>query len=899
MSANPADSENSLADWFEALLALDADACAMQLDALPGDLALRLRALLAADAEPDTDIDAALRPDADASTAPDLSGQRIGAWRVLRELGAGGMGTVLLAERDDAGFTQQAAIKLIRGFPSQDGMRRLRQERQILAQLDHPDIARLIDGGETDAGQPYLVVEFVRGETLDTWLRRVNPDRDARIALIERIGAAVQHAHQHLVIHRDLKPSNVMVNDEGEIKLLDFGVAKLIDAGDSGLQGSTRVFTPGYASPEQAAGQSIGVATDIYSLGAMLREALAGLSGDAELSGILAKATADRPGDRYATMAAFCDDLSRYRRGLPISAAADTPLYRARKFVARHRVGSAATVIALLLAAGFVWRLQIERERALAAEAMAAQERDSARQSLALLQGVFDRVAPGVALGKPIGTRDFIAATEAQLAATTMTDARVGASVLTTLATIYQQLGEPARAATLLRDALHRLPAPASPEAALERAALHEELASAELGISDFDGAGQAFTAAAELRRQWAPDDIEGRFRSLRNRGWLAYRRGLNDQALPDLEAALLLAQQHPDLMDQRIEDTLSALSDIALRDGAIEAADAYARDHLSRVEARVQRGHPDLIAALRQRASVLNQLGRYVDAQAMLRDAIAMHEEAIGNRGARLSDLENDLAVSLNDSGDALAALPHAERALALTDQSRNSPLDRAVVIMNLASTFENAGDYVRAESLMREGVALYMAHSVPEAKDRLRAEGNHARVLGLLGRFDAARAVFESVRQRHETGDGERGWPWAFESVRQAQMERRAGRLADALALLDAAEPTFAAALPEHHPALAQPLRIRGQVALAQGRIDDAQHAFDQAAALIGDEGLAFDRAIVACEQAAVALARGDRSTATALLGKHLPILRSATLPSEVNRKDAEALARRLALD
>ena len=138
-----------------------------------------------------------------------------------------------------------------------------------------------------------------------------------------------------------------------------------------------------------------------------------------------------------------------------------------------------------------------------------------------------------------------------------MTDARVGASVLTTLATIYQQLGEPARAATLLRDALHRLPAPASPEAALERAALHEELASAELGISDFDGAGQAFTAAAELRRQWAPDDIEGRFRSLRNRGWLAYRRGLNDQALPDLEAALLLAQQHPELMDQRIEDTL------------------------------------------------------------------------------------------------------------------------------------------------------------------------------------------------------------------------------------------------------------------------------------------------------------------------------------------------------
>jgi tetratricopeptide (TPR) repeat protein len=899
VSANPADSERSLAEWFDALLALDADARATRLDALPGDLAARLRALLAADAEPDTDIDVALRPDADASTSADLSGQRIGAWRVLRELGAGGMGTVLLAERDDAGFTQQAAIKLIRGFPSQDGMRRLRQERQILAQLDHPDIARLIDGGETEAGQPYLVVEYVRGDTLDAWLRRVDPDRDARIALVERIGAAVQHAHQHLVIHRDLKPSNVMVNDEGEIKLLDFGVAKLIDAGDSGPQGSTRVFTPGYASPEQAAGQTIGVATDIYSLGAMLHEMLADVRGDAELSGILAKATADRPGDRYATMAAFCDDLSRYRRGLPISAAADTPWYRARKFVARHRIGSAATLMALALGAGFVWRLQVERERALAAEAMAAQERDSARQSLALLQGVFDRVAPGVALGKPIGTRDFIAATEAQLAYAATTDARVGASVLTTLATIYQQLGEPARAATLLRDALHRRPAPASPEAALERAALHEELASAELGISDFDGAGHAFEAAAELRRQWAPGDIDGRFRSLRNRGWLAYRRGLNDQARPDLEAALRLAQQHPELMDQRIEDTLSALSDIALRDGAIEAADAYAGDHLGRVEARAPRGHPDLIAALRQRASVLNQLGRYAEAQAMLRDAIAMHEEAIGDRGARLSDLENDLAVSMNDSGDALAALPHAERALALTDQSRNSPLDRAVVLINLASTFENAGDYVRAESLMREGVMLYATHSAPEAKDRLRAEGNHARVLGLLGRFDEARTLFESVRTRHEHGDGGSGWPWAFESVRQAQMERRAGRHAAALALLDAAEPAFAAALPERHPALAQPLRIRGQIALAEGRIDEAQRDFEQAAALIGNDALAFDRAIVACEQAAVAFARGDRAAATALLHAHLPVLRGATLPGEVNRTAAEALAARLGLD
>ncbi|HWT14883.1 MAG TPA: serine/threonine-protein kinase [Patescibacteria group bacterium] len=898
MSANPAESERALADWFDTLIVLDADARSARLNALPAALSTRLRALLDADAAADAAIESALRPDAEAAVAPDMSGQRIGAWRVLRELGAGGMGTVLLAEREEAGFTQQAAIKLIRGFPSRDGIRRLRQERQILAQLDHPDIARLIDGGETDAGQPFLVVEYVRGETLDVYLRTKQPDRDARIALIERIGAAVQHAHQHLVIHRDLKPSNVMVNDAGDIKLLDFGVAKLIDVGDSHLQGSTRVFTPGYASPEQTAGRSVGIATDIYSLGAMLREACDGDRIDAELGGIIAKATAVLPGDRYVTVAAFCDDLARYRRGWPISAAADTRWYRARKFVARHRLGTAASLIALALGLAFVWRLQIERTRAVAAEATAARERDSARQSLALLQGIFDRIAPGVALGKPIGTRDFIAATEAQLAKQPIADVHAGTSVHATLAAIYQQLGDPVRAAELLRGLLARLPDPGNEGEALERAALHEELASALMGTSDLDGAGQAFATAAALRARWAPEQPEGRFRTLRNRGWLTYRRGLNEQARPDLEAALTLAKQHPDLLDQRVEDTIAALSDIALRRGELESADTYSREHLGRVEARVQRGHPDLIAALRQRATVLNQLGRYRDAQQMLRDAIAMHEQVIGDRGTRLADLENDLAVSLNDSGEALAALPHAERALALTDQNRNSPLDRAVVLVNLASTFENAGDYPRAEALMQEGVSLYATHSPPEAKDRLRAEGNLARVLGLRDRFAESRALFEAVRSRHQEIDGERGWSWAFESVRQAQMERRAGRYDAAIALLDAAEPVFAAALPERHPGLAQPLRIRAQIALAQGRLDVAKPLFDRAAALIGDDALAFDRAIVAAEQAAVAAASGDRDGARALLVQHLPTLRAATLPDEANRRFADALARQLDL-
>ncbi len=888
----------SLSDWFDELVAVDEPARTARLAALPEALATRLRALLAADRNTDADIAAALARDATVNIAPDLSGQRVGAWRVLHELGAGGMGTVLLVEREQAGFTQQAAMKLIRGFPSQDGMRRLRHERQILATLDHPDIARLIDGGETNDGQPYLVVEYVRGDTLDVFVQARAPDRDTRIQLIERIGAAVQHAHQHLVIHRDLKPGNVMITPEGAIKLLDFGVAKLLDLG-ADSQGSTRVFTPGYASPEQVKGEAVGVASDVYSLGRMLHELLHGalanraLHVDADLSGIIAKAVAERPGDRYGTMAAFCDDLSRYRRGLPVSAAPDTSWYRSRKFIGRHRISTAAGVLALLFVSGFVWRLQVERARALDAERVAAQERDSAKQSLALLQGIFDTVAPGVALGRPVGAREFLAASDAQLARRPLDATAASVSVYATVAGVYQQLGEPARAANLLRSALASLPRDASRNTALRRAELHDELASALLGTSDVDGAALQNAASAAIRAKWLPDDAAAQLRTLRNRGWIAYRRGLNEQARTDLEAALQLAEAHPELRDERIEDTLAALSDIEMRAGDLELADRHAQEHLSRVEARTPAQHPDRISALRQRASVLNQLGRYRDAQSMLLDAITMHEAVIGTTGARLADLENDLSVSLNDSGDPRAALPHAERSLALTDQSRNSPLDRALVLLNIASTFENAGDYARAETLADESVALFRANAPRLGKERLRAEGNLARVIGLRGRYDEARARFESVRARHQEGDGSRDWAWSFEGIRLAQLERRAGRHAEALALLDVAEPGFLAGLPAKHPALAQPHRIRGQIALAQQRLDDAAREFDLAALLIGDDALAFDRAIVAAEQAAVAAARGDRVRARKLLTQYLPVLRAATLETEVNRAFAERIA------
>jgi serine/threonine-protein kinase len=268
---------DTLAPHFERLRTLDPRRRAEEIAQLSLDTAsrARLERLLAAD---DAEGDPIAEAIAHGAARLHAGGPReFGAWRLVRELGAGGMGTVFLAERADGQFEREVAIKLLRGFPTRDATRRLRQERQILAGLDHPNIARLLDGGETDEGQPWLALEYVDGVPLLDHIALHAPALRDRLALFEAMLDAVAHAHSHLVVHRDIKPANVMVAADGSVKLLDFGIARLVEAGESSQrETSTRVFSRGYASPEQEQGRAITTASDIYSLGVLLREMLEG-----------------------------------------------------------------------------------------------------------------------------------------------------------------------------------------------------------------------------------------------------------------------------------------------------------------------------------------------------------------------------------------------------------------------------------------------------------------------------------------------------------------------------------------------------------------------------------------------------------------------------------------------
>src|ERR1051326_1141327 len=349
-----------------------------------------------------------------------MIGEQVGLYRIVSEIGRGGMGAVFLAERADQQFTKRAAIKLIkRGMDTDFVVQRFRNERQILANLDHPNIARLLDGGTTDSGLPYFIMEYVDGQPMTTYANAHNLNLNERLKLFRTICSAVQYAHQNLVIHRDLKPSNILVTKNGEPRLLDFGIAKVLQADTDAEPDLTatavRVMTPEYASPEQIKGERITTASDVYSLGVLLYELLTGqrpyrvksrqpeelakaiceqqperpsqaltrqqedaqtdkespqsvnrnpksLRGD--LDNVVLMALRKEPARRYQTVSTFSEDIRRHLEGLPVSARKDTFSYRTSKFIKRNKIGVATAALVVLLLAGGTIATTVEARRA-------------------------------------------------------------------------------------------------------------------------------------------------------------------------------------------------------------------------------------------------------------------------------------------------------------------------------------------------------------------------------------------------------------------------------------------------------------------------------------------------------------------------------------------------------
>lgn len=362
---------------------------------------------------------------------------QVGPYRVLKVLGRGGMGTVYLAEREGEGFRQTVAVKCMRREGA-EVLRRFLAERRILSRLEHPGIARLLDGGRTETGEPYLVMEYVAGEPLAAWVAK-GPTQRERLRLFRLVGEAVEYAHRNLVVHRDLKPSNILVTAGGQPKLLDFGIAKLLD---ESVETGPGPLTPRYAAPEQLTGGSITTLTDVYGLGALLYELLTGKRPeglgppqgvDRELGQIACKALEPKPEDRYRSVTEMLDDLRAFETGLPVQAHGFGWRYRAWKYGRRHWVG-VGVAMALLVGAAGMWVHSVQLE----------QERARARQVSHLLPELFQGVDVKAALEKNLPVLRQLYGGQPL----------VWAEILETGGHAYLRAGERERAAELYSEAL-------------------------------------------------------------------------------------------------------------------------------------------------------------------------------------------------------------------------------------------------------------------------------------------------------------------------------------------------------------------------------------------------------------------------------------------------------------
>jgi eukaryotic-like serine/threonine-protein kinase len=631
-----------------------------------------------------------------------LLGQRIGDFRILRAIGRGGMASIFLAERVGRDFRQQVAIKLLRrGLYSELEQRLFLRERQVLAALDHPSIARLIDGGVTAAGIPYLVMEYVDGVPITTYATAQRLATSERVRLFLRVCRAVEAAHRNLVVHRDIKPSNILVTATGEVKLLDFGIAKLIEE-DTPATHTAGVFTPEYAAPEQLRGGAITTATDVHGLGVLLHELLLGLrpAGSptrrpssranevpvatdpartltparlrkalrGDLDNILMKALEEEPTRRYASADALADDIERYLDGRTVAAHPPSRLYRTRKFVQRHRGGVAVTalfLLGILAALGLaLWQADVARREAVRANTV----RD-------FVVGLFDAARAHLPRDQRPTPEILVEQAQRQLVATPLDDG-TRADVLRMLAEVSLSMANFARAQSLAGDALAAaarggdMPAADAARAlqidALQRAgrnadALREgraqiagkpapspailrtrgAVAAAEMALGDPAAAlADRRQATADAARLYGPDSAEAIAIEFELGNALANAQRY-PEAVSTLQPALARWRAGHSPQDDRYVAALSSLATATDGIGDAPATEARYRELLDLDRRIYTAPHGEIARTMRDLGQVIARSGKYAEAQSLLEQALAMERQVYGGSHREIAETE------------------------------------------------------------------------------------------------------------------------------------------------------------------------------------------------------------------------------------------------------------------
>lgn len=750
--------------------------------------------------------------------------ERVGEYRIVRLIGEGGMGTVYLAEREGEGFQQRVALKLLRaGWGDPKQAERMQRERAILARLEHSGIARLVDGGVSEQGQPWLAMEYVEGAELLRHAREHQLPVEERLQLFLQVCDAVQYAHQQLVVHRDLKPGNIMVGVDGRVRLLDFGIALLVDPEErpAGITQTAAWLTPAYASPEQVRGERVSTLSDVYALGVLLYELLADarpynvdarspaqveelvchtmparpsskvqsprlrrrLEGD--LDTIVLTAMAKEPERRYGSPAALAEDLRLHLKGMPVHARPASLLYRARKFVTRHATAvGAAGLIVLSLAVG-VWVAAGQARRANHERDAATREAERATRVSTLLVDLFRFSDPTEARGEELSAREILERGTERIEREFGDRPDIQAALFSEVAVIFANIGLLDRAEALAQRAL--------------------ALARGEIGGQTLEGS----VMLARLGRIYA-------------------EQGRSEEAIATLREAVslragLLAE--PDTVLALAEADLAwELRDAGDHDGAAELF-RRAMATRQRVAGPADQVLPSLLLGL---ASTIHDAGRFAEADSLLRGVLAAF-----------------------DSG---MVRPHPVAATAL---------------FNLALLRRIREDYREAEPMVRAAVTMRRDLFDPGHPDRLGVETEWAAVLMELGEFARAETILVTTRAEADRALGPDHPATMTARSNLANLFHVTGRYREALALMDTTIAQRRARQGADHPEVAIALIRFAEPHLALGRLDEARAQLLEAKTIAertsGVESIYRMLAITGLGR--VALARGDHQSADSL--------------------------------
>jgi tetratricopeptide (TPR) repeat protein len=810
---------------------------------------------------------------------PGLQGQVVGNYTLDSLLGQGGMGTVWLAHRSDGRYDAKVAVKLLNpALLGPGGIERFRREGQALGRLTHPNIARLIDAGVTHTGQPYLVIEYVEGETITKYCDMRHLDVTARVRLFLDVLAAIEHAHAKFILHRDIKPSNILVTTDGQVKLVDFGIAKLLDDSTDAtpLSDLTRLgayaFTPEYAAPEQVQGSEVTTATDVYSLGALLYVLLTGqhptvgagrtplerlraivdmepvrpseqsrvLRGD--LDNIILKALKKSSAERYPNVEALAEDLRRHLNHEPVSARPDSLAYRAGKFVMRNRlaVGAASIVLVTIVAAAAVSIWQAieatkQRDRALSLVA-----RNDA--VIDFVNGMLTEVAPAE---QPVRVADLIERSKSILIRENdIPEHR--AAILSMLSAYYLSSGKPAQAQDMLARAR-----------ALTEATTDVDLRALLLCESAY--------AASLLGR---PDDAR-----------VMIEQGLGTQGVSTSSAVQCLRNRA--YIAQNTNDAQTAL-DYALR--------AQARLRQSPIP------KPDVEAEILADIAAAHYLaGRNGEAERFYAQALGKMTEIGRGESPSVFFLRNNWGAASNSAGDTRRALEQYDEALRIAVQRSIGGEPPPYLLLNRASALSSLARYPEALEAYR--VAIESATRAGNSVVRVGAIAYRAGTYLVMG--DIGRAEQELADIAPEVGKSvpPDSVPAMIIMQVQARIHAARGRYPEAIAGLTKIVEFYDGRSMAVAP-LVRALNFRAEAYLGQGNTDaalaDTRRALEISRRLQGDKPWSSLTGLTLLSIAHIQESRGDHEAARAAAREAVPHLKETLGAEHPETQRAEQLSK-----